>query len=538
MKYRPSYIIKYYVPALIILLIAVLLRFLCLTIRPLHTDEAVHAIKFGALLEEGYYRYDKNEFHGPTLNYFTLVPAWLKSQKTLASLDESTLRIVPAFAGLGMILLLFLLTDGFGLTLIIAVAFLTAISPLLIFYSRYYIQEILLVFFTFGSMVSVYRFVVTRKAGWLILTGIFLGLMHATKETSLINLLLMILAFCFTLFIRFKNKGEMKKYLLSYRPWNIILVAGTAMVISALFYSSFFSNLRGIPDSFTTYQLYFGKAGSSEIHIHPWYYYLQLLTFSKSPSGMIWSEIWIIIPACIGFYSLIRRKNINSIHYYLILFIGIYTLMLMIVYSAIPYKTPWNILGFYHGLIILAGYGIVQFFKHSLKLQNKAIIVLFMLAGSIHLLAQAYLLNFKSPTDPYNPYVYAHTENDIYRIVSRIDSVSSAHLQVNNLPVDVIFPGHDYWPLPWYLRNYKSVGYRDHVDFTQPAAPIILASPLVEKEIIKQLYEIPSPGKRYLYVPLFEHSMELRPMAEIKGYIRKDIWDNYIRLKNEEVLIH
>jgi uncharacterized protein (TIGR03663 family) len=502
----------------------------------MHTDEAVHAVKFGALLEEGIYRYDKNEYHGPTLNYFTLVPALLKARKTLGSLDESTLRIVPACAGLGLILLLFLLINGFGRKLIIAVASITAISPLLIFYSRYYIQETLLVFFIFSSIVSVYRFIMTRKIGWLIFTGIFLGLMHATKETALINFLLMIAAFCLTLIVRFKKTVELKKYLQSFSPWYIILVAGTAMIISALFYSSFFSNLRGIPDSLTTYEVYLGKAGSNDIHNHPWYYYLQLLSFSKSPSGMVWSELWIIIAACFGFYSLIRNRNTNSVHYYLILFIGIYTILLLLLYSAIPYKTPWNMLGFYHGLIILAGYGIIQFFTDNKKMVAKIPAIIFLLAGSFHLLAQVYILNFKTPSDPDNPYVYAHTGNDIYKIVTRIDSVAFMSYQGNNLHVEIIFPGHDYWPLPWYLRNYQNVGYRDSVYFSQPIAPIILASPAFEKEIIRGLYEFPPPGQRYLYLPLFEHYTELRPRVEIRGYIRKDIWDNYTRFRNNEVI--
>jgi uncharacterized protein (TIGR03663 family) len=493
----------------------------------MHTDEAVHAIKFGALLEYGYYRYDKNEYHGPTLNYFTLPAAWIKSRKTLSSLDESTLRIIPACAGIGMILLLFFLFDGFGLTLIIIISLLTAISPLLIFYSRYYIQETLLVFFNFGSIVSIYRFIQSGKTPWLIITGIFLGLMYATKETSLMNFLIMILAFCFTLYIRFKKYKEAKKYLLNYRPWHIILLAGTAIMVSVLFYSSFFSNMKGVIDSITTHQAYFSKAGSGEVHIHPWYYYLQLLIFSKSPSGMIWSEVWIIICACAGFFYLTKKRNDHSIHYYLILFIGINTLLQVLVYSAIPYKTPWNMMGFYHGLIIIAAYGIYQVFNTNMKLSNRIIPVVFTLAGSLHLIIQAFLLNFKTPTDPYHPYVYAQTGNDIFEIVSRIDSVSSANPLGKEMPVDVIFPGHDYWPLPWYLRTYKNVGYREHVDLNQPAAPLILSSPDVEKEIIHYLYEAPPPGEKYLYVPLFDTYMELRPMVEIKGYLRKDAWDHF-----------
>jgi len=65
------------------ILLGFALRLPRLASRPMHTDEAVHAIKFGALLEENRYRYDPHEYHGPTLNYFTLIPAWIASAEKL-----------------------------------------------------------------------------------------------------------------------------------------------------------------------------------------------------------------------------------------------------------------------------------------------------------------------------------------------------------------------------------------------------------------------------------------------------------------------
>ncbi len=70
----------------------------------MHTDEAVHAEKFKALHEDGFYAYDPDEFHGPTLNYFTLISARLRGEKTFLQISEVTLRIVPAVFGIGLIL--------------------------------------------------------------------------------------------------------------------------------------------------------------------------------------------------------------------------------------------------------------------------------------------------------------------------------------------------------------------------------------------------------------------------------------------------
>jgi len=97
---------------IIIVLIAAALRLPRLSMRPMHTDEAIHAVKIGTLLEKGEYTYDSNEYHGPTLNYFTLIPAWLKGQKTFKTIDETTMRLVPVFFGIGLILLLLLTVDG------------------------------------------------------------------------------------------------------------------------------------------------------------------------------------------------------------------------------------------------------------------------------------------------------------------------------------------------------------------------------------------------------------------------------------------
>ena len=57
------------------------LRFPALAARPMHADEAIHADKLGTLLEGGGYAYDPADYHGPTLYYLTLVPAWLQGAR-------------------------------------------------------------------------------------------------------------------------------------------------------------------------------------------------------------------------------------------------------------------------------------------------------------------------------------------------------------------------------------------------------------------------------------------------------------------------
>ena len=177
---------KCYVLVLVVTIVGIALRLPGLAKRPMHGDEAVHAYKFGELLEEDTYRYDPDEYHGPSLVYFTLVPARLSGIEKYKDLTEFTVRIVPVFFSVLLILMSLLLVDGLGRLAVVIAALLTAVSPAFVFYSRYYIQEMLLVCFTFSVIGCGYRYVRSGKILWAISAGIFLGLMHATKETCII----------------------------------------------------------------------------------------------------------------------------------------------------------------------------------------------------------------------------------------------------------------------------------------------------------------------------------------------------------------
>ena len=142
----------------IIVVGALLLRLVGLDQRPMHHDEANQAVKFGLLLEKGEYRYDQSDHHGPSLYYLTLPLAWASSKTTLASLDEVTLRLLPALFGAGFLLLLLLFVKGMGRTAVLFAGLFAALSPAMVYYSRFYIQEMLFVFFVLGFLGSLWRY--------------------------------------------------------------------------------------------------------------------------------------------------------------------------------------------------------------------------------------------------------------------------------------------------------------------------------------------------------------------------------------------
>ncbi|MEE9462051.1 MAG: flippase activity-associated protein Agl23 [Bacteroidales bacterium] len=517
------YPLKYLLIFAAILMLAGLANFTGLDRRPMHNDEAVNAYKLGIMIETGEYRYDKNEYHGPVLYYASRILTGLLGQADFVSLTESSLRSVTAIFGIAVIIILFLLAESLGWITLLVTALLFALAPAMVFYSRYFIHEMLLVFFGFAYIITGYKYLVRKRLFWACLSGTCMGLMHATKETCIINYAAFGISAIIILFL-VKRNGRYGLKGMNFPLWHLLVAMLIGGLVSITFYSSFFTNPQGIIDSITAYQVYFTRAGIDDAHLHPWYYYLDLLVHTKNPSGFFWSELWLLLLALSGFILIALKKNKKQGDYF-ILFIGFYTYLLMIIYSIISYKTPWNILQFYYGTLLLAGSGMVHIFRIRTHRWLKTGIAVLVLIGAVHWLYTSYSINFRQYSEPANPYVYAHTGEDVLDIAEVVSRVSQVHPDGREVHIEIIIPDNEYWPLPWYLRAYSNTAWWDHVEYDQPAAHLIIAAASVEKELIKKLYEQPPPGQRNLYISLFIRNKELRPGLELRTYVRKDLWD-------------
>ncbi len=494
-----------------------------LSMRPMHTDEAVHAQKFGDLLEGGRYGYNPREYHGPTLNYLTLIPAWLSGAHKYPEITEVTLRIVPVAFSVILIALTALLVGGLG-PAVVPIALLAAISPALFFYSRYYIQETLLVCFTFGAIVGGYRYARTKTWPWALVSGVCLGLMHATKETCIIACGAMALALLLVVLSRVGREQSFGGVGRGIRVGHLVLGLVAAAAVSALFYSSFLTYPRGVLDSYLTYATYLTRAGGqNSVHVHPWYYYLHMLIFSRYLNGPIWTEGWIVLLAVVGLIAAVRGTRVVGADPNLLRFVAFYTLAMTVVYSAIPYKTPWCLLSFLHGMILLAGVGAVALVTWARTPALRIAAVGLLSIATIHLAFQAYRGSFVYDADSRNPYVYAHTTDEIFTVVDRVKAYAGVDGLGDAVPIDVACPGGDYWPLPWYLRSYK-VHWSNEVP--QTVGPLILISDQLEGALARKLYVQTPPEQRRMYLHLFDepYYLWLRPNVGLLGFVRKDLW--------------
>ena len=62
-----------------------------------------------------------------------------------------------------------------------------------------------------------------------------------------------------------------------------------------------------IIEAFKTYPVYFSRAVNDGAHIHPWHYYLNLLTFFKMPGHPLWSEGVIVVLGLTGISSCLKK---------------------------------------------------------------------------------------------------------------------------------------------------------------------------------------------------------------------------------------
>jgi uncharacterized protein (TIGR03663 family) len=498
----------------------------------MHADEAVHADKFGTLLEGGGYAYDPSEYHGPTLYYLTLLPAWLRGESRYVEIDEVTLRSVPAALGVALVAAHLGARGFLGSEGALIAAILAAISPAMVFYSRYFVHETPLVFFSFGALLAACRYLRAPGATPALVAGACAGLMVATKETASLALGCMLLALAATHLADRARAGSLPP-IRSVAPGRPVLLALLAAVaVSAALFSSFLTHPEGIVDAVRAYGFYLDRAGTASWHVHPWSYYLRLLLF-PSNAAPFWTEGLILILAVVGGAAGWVAKGVPGADPRALRFLGFYTLLMLVTYSAIPYKTPWCVLGFLHGMILLAGAGAVFLVRSLRGTATRALVAFLLVSAAAHLGWQAIRGSFRLASDPRNPYVYAHTGTDVFEIVARLKDLARAHPDGSSMPVQIISPAN-LWPLPFYLRGMPRVGWwTGGVPDPEPNAPVILLTPDMEPAVVRRLYDLPPPGERELYVSIFERPVELRPQVELRGYAASRLWEDYRRLEAE-----
>jgi uncharacterized protein (TIGR03663 family) len=463
-------------------------RFVGLADRPLHHDEGVNAWKLENLLATGVFEYDPANYHGPSLFFAQLLPTaswWLLQGDWSAPLrqgiTELSLRSLVAAFGCLILVGVLLARDRLGAGGALFAAVLVGLSASFLYYSRDFIHEILFVAFTLGLYLAAGSFARTGRRAHLWLASAAAALVFCTKETSVLTFAAMGGALTVAVLLRRRGPGEagavaaalgdLRRAYAAARPhlWTALLIG---VGIWLALYSSFFMRLRGIPDSLATYLPWFRTALESG-HEKDWHYFVTQILVRWEPALTACALPGLVL-------AFVRREREG-------LFLATWAALTLGGYSAIPYKTPWLVLNALLPMSLLAGWGMERVAASVGGLGRGARLGMLVVGGA----ALAALLGYQAERsarvvyreydDSHHAIVYSQTRRDLRRLLVTLEAKAVG--LPRPVPVDVV--AQEYWPLPFYLRDYAARFW----EARKADAPFVIANPSQGNELRESLGE-------------------------------------------------
>ena len=593
---RESADLMWIVSCVLITTAAVVLRFLMLPLKPLHHDEGVNGWFLTNLFRDGEYKYDPANYHGPTLYYISL------GFSKLFGLNIYSIRASVAIWGVLIVVLTFFLRRYIGKIGSLCAALFLALSPGMVYISRYFIHEMFFVFLSLAIVVAVVMFIEKRPAGifaigwtalillvcflpstlklasilggdnqtstWAFRGGFFIvemvlvgfvirmlmswndgraiylllasactSLMFATKETAFITLGTMIIAcFCVWIWRRLFKVGDLvdessastdKKLTViddrqltwsSFRDalgngtdLTLIVVASIVvfLFIAVLFFSSFFTYRDGVKGAIDAYSLW-TKTGSKDHTQNGTWAYLKWameiespVTLAKALGGLLTAQVYVL--GALGLLIAFAKAR-----HRFAMFASLWAFGLFAAYSIIPYKTPWLAISFLLPMCIAAGYAINELVGSKNSSIRMAGWVLGLIATAV-LAYQTYDLNFVRYDDETRAYVYAHTNREFLALIQKIEYYADKSGKGQDAKIEIVSP--DYWPMVWYLRDYKQANFHGHIIDVTDAEMIVAKKNEQDAEVTRRY------SAKYDYVGTFA----LRPGVDLVLLVRKDL---------------
>lgn len=435
---------------LILLLAFIFFRFYDLDLRPPHHDEAVNGWFVDGLFRSGFYKYDPQNYHGPL--YFYL----LALSETIFGRSVEALRFVTVFFGGLLTFSPFLFRRWIGERAAWIAAFLFALSPAVVFYSRYAIHEIPFAFF---CVLFFYFWLRSREEVFsnkiLMGLGLSLGALACLKENFVIFLGCLFIA---EIMIRVYGKEFTfpKKY-----SWygGMALIA---FVMVAVVYSALGRDENGITNFFQAFNLWSETGSKGNGHQKPFDYWIVVLAKYEWPTLI-----------GIALSPLALRKVPQAIRLLSVVSVGV-----LMAYSIVNYKTPWCLLSFQWGFVLVFSYWCSHWMERM-----KYLVVLLLGVVGVHSAIYAYDVAYVNVDADDSYYIYGQTYRELMPPVQVIlDRVKADPALKDTMRIQVISAYT--WPLPYLLGEIRMVGYH-----SEQNAPVKLdADYLFIDELLESKY--------------------------------------------------
>jgi uncharacterized protein (TIGR03663 family) len=455
---------------LAIILVAIMLRFTDLGLKPLHHDESMHAFYGYKLFKGEGYSYNPMmhgpfHYHANALIYF------------LFGVSDYTARAAPAIYGVIGVILIWFFRPYLGRLGAVLTALIIAISPTFVYQSRFIREDIFMAVDTIALVIGLFRYFDTKKPAWLYLAAVGLAFSWATKEATYITLFIFG-TFLFGRWIweySYRNIPEkMQKegrvystveYWLKGGGGKIFLYALMIFVLvhGALYFNkepnvSFFVNLKGIWDGYVQALVYWLGQHSVERGSQPWFFYILQIPFYEMQS-----VVFMLIASVFYLLKPERRTFFN-------LFCIYWWVMSMALYSWAGERMPWLAIHPLLPMCILAGkFATEMINKKEWEWRRALTIAGFILLTMASIHGTMNLCFYGKGASPKESLVYVQTSTDITRVANKIIAFANEMKESkwasqdfrNYDPTNMEIVCEDYctWPFAWYLRDFKKIAY-------------------------------------------------------------------------------
>lgn len=464
-----------------ILLVAAFLRLWVLDIKPAHFDEGINGWFADQMRGNGCYRYDPENYHGPL--YFYVLFASL----SLLGRNLWALRLPAVAASIASVWMTFRFDRYFGNGAARLGALAIAFSPAAVFYGRYAIHESWLLL---ALLITTWGLLGLWKEGGLrdlIATVTGVTLMFLLKETAVIHLVCFLLAaVTFAIWQRIVPSQPAMQW--ARRTWSwrdMAWCCALALFALVFFYSGTFLNWSGVRDFFVAYAKWFHTGTGDGGHIKT--------DYQIGPLNYYWLALmgryeW---PALLGLlYALRLAGPVNLAASAMMRYLAIYGLGTLVVYSIVPYKTPWCLLSIIWPFWILFGCALREAWG-IMPLRRIAVgLVCLLLAGS---LLSTLRLNFKHFADPSEPYVYVQTMPEISRLTEPVLSIARHDPRKYAMGGEIVLDS--YYPLPWIFGDFTGIGYYDKMPASLDGDFIVALSS--QQKAVENLIKAPYLRRRF-----------------------------------------
>lgn len=425
-----------------ILILAALLRFVALDVKPAHFDEGINGWFADGIKARGYFIYDPENYHGPWHFY------WVHAAQALLGRSETALRLPASLASFGAVACVLALKPFFGGSAVLWAALAMAISPGFTFYGRYSIHESWLVLFNLILFWGVLRLWRRGDAPGLFAAAAGITGMVLNKETYLIQCGSLLAAFaCLYVWEHIvKSQGGLPW---AHRQWGwpqATTAAAASIFAILLFYSGAFWKWNNVNGLWQTYALWFRTgADASGGHSKP--------AFDLWGTPLNWYWLWLMTryewPALAGLAAALACMWPCRTEARLA---AIYGAGLLLAYSIIPYKTPWCIISLLWPFYLPLGWWLAnlrQPWQRPAQWLAAALLAISFLT--------ALRLNFRDYDNNKEPYVYVQTFRDIRTFTNPLLDAARHDERLYHARGLILL--ESYFPLPWLLGDFPNVAY-------------------------------------------------------------------------------